>query len=64
MEDEEDAYGSTKTMKTLSRTIFLEKQISDTLIVTTLIELNACGKTIFIFKNKTNCRRNLCLDNV
>lgn len=46
MEDGEEADGYHEDYENFIKEYFSEKQNGDTLIVTTLIEVNACGKTI------------------
>ncbi|MCK9480130.1 MAG: hypothetical protein M0R38_00005 [Bacteroidia bacterium] len=46
MEDGEEADGYHEDYENFIKDYFSEEQIGDTLIVTTLIEVNACGKTI------------------
>lgn len=46
MEDGEEADGYHEDYENFFKDYFLEEQNGDTLIVTTLIEVNACGKTI------------------
>ena len=46
MEDGENADGYYDNYETFIKDYFSEKQKDDTLIVTTLIEVNACGETI------------------
>lgn len=46
MEDSEEADGYHEDYENFIKTYFSEEQTGDTLVVTTLIEVNACGKTI------------------